>query len=82
VPAPTLSSACTTTRSKTSLTAPPIDDRANEALIAFLADRLSLPKSCIELAGCATSRNKLLRIRDKTAAEIEAPLLSSLTLSA
>jgi uncharacterized protein (TIGR00251 family) len=63
---------------KISLTAPPADGRANEALIAFLAERLSLPKSRIELASGAASRNKLLRIRDKSAAEIEAALLSSL----
>ncbi len=64
---------------KISLIAPSTDGRANEALITLLADRLSLPKSHIELAGGATSRNKLLCIRGKTAAEIEATLLSSLS---
>lgn len=63
---------------KVSLTAPPTDGRANEALIAFLADRLALPRSHIELIAGASSRNKLLRIRARTAAQLQAALLSSL----
>ena len=59
---------------KISLTTPPIEGRANEALIAFLADQLCLPKSRIALIAGATSRSKTLRITGKSAAEVQAAL--------
>jgi hypothetical protein len=59
---------------KISLTTPPIEGRANEALIAFLADQLHLPKSRIALITGTTSRNKTLRITGKSAAEVQAAL--------
>ena len=59
---------------KISLTTPPIEGRANEALIAFLADQLRLPKSRIALITGATSRSKTLRITGKSAAEVQAAL--------
>jgi uncharacterized protein (TIGR00251 family) len=59
---------------KISLTTPPVDGRANEALIAFLADALRLSKSRIALITGQTSRTKLLRITGKSAAEVQAAL--------
>ena len=59
---------------KISLTTPPIEGRANEALIAFLADQLRIPKSRITLLTGTTSRNKTLRITGKSAAEVQAAL--------
>jgi uncharacterized protein (TIGR00251 family) len=59
---------------KISLTTPPIQGRANEALIAFLSDQLRIPKSRIALITGATSRTKLLRITGKSAAEVQAAL--------
>jgi hypothetical protein len=59
---------------KISLTTPPIEGRANEALIAFLADQLHIPKSRIALITGTTSRNKTLRITGKSAAEVQAAL--------
>jgi uncharacterized protein (TIGR00251 family) len=59
---------------KISLTTPPADGRANEALIALLAERLRLPKSRISLLSGATSRTKLIRITGKSAAEVQAAL--------
>jgi uncharacterized protein len=59
---------------KIALTTPPVDGRANEALIAFLADALRLPKSSIVLVTGATSRSKLLRITGRAAAEVQAIL--------
>lgn len=59
---------------KISLTAPPIDGRANEALIAFLAEALRLPKPRITLITGQTSRTKLLRITGKSAADVQAAL--------
>ncbi len=59
---------------KISLTTPPTDGRANEALIAFLADLLHLPKARVTLATGSTSRTKTLRIAGKSAAEVQAAL--------
>jgi uncharacterized protein (TIGR00251 family) len=60
---------------KISLTTPPTDGRANEALISILAERLSIPRSRISLISGATSRSKSLRITGKSAAEVQAALL-------
>jgi uncharacterized protein len=59
---------------KISLTTPPTDGRANEALIAFLAGQLRIPRARITLLTGATSRSKTLRIAGKSAAEVEAAL--------
>ena len=59
---------------KIALTAPPVDGKANEALIAFLAEALRLPRARIAiLAGIAT-RTKTIRITGKSAAEVAAAL--------
>jgi uncharacterized protein (TIGR00251 family) len=59
---------------KISLTTPPVEGRANDALIAFLAEALRLPKARISLVAGATSRSKTLRIEGKNAAEVQAAL--------
>lgn len=59
---------------KISLTAPPVDGRANEALIEFMAERLRIPRARISLVSGATGRLKLLRITGKSAAEVQAAL--------
>jgi uncharacterized protein (TIGR00251 family) len=59
---------------KISLTAPPVYGRANEALIAFLADTLRLPKARIILLTGATNRFKTIRVAGKSAAEVQAAL--------
>ncbi|HEV2575765.1 MAG TPA: DUF167 domain-containing protein [Acidobacteriaceae bacterium] len=63
---------------KISLTTPPRDGRANAALIAFLAERLNIPRASIELISGHTSRTKTLRLTGITAAEAESRLLSEL----
>lgn len=63
---------------KISLTTPPSDGRANQALIAFLAERLNIPRLSIELISGQTSRTKTLRLTGITAPEAEARLLSEL----
>jgi uncharacterized protein len=59
---------------KIALTAPPVDGKANDALIAFLADALRLPRGRIVLVSGLTSRAKILRITGKSAAEVAAAL--------
>jgi uncharacterized protein (TIGR00251 family) len=59
---------------KISLTTPPVDGRANEALIAFVAELLRLPRGRVNLVSGATNRSKVLRITGKSAAEVRAAL--------
>jgi uncharacterized protein (TIGR00251 family) len=47
---------------KISLTAPPLEGRANEACIAFLAEILNVPRSSITIAAGQSSRNKVIRV--------------------
>lgn len=47
---------------KVKLQAQPIEGKANEALIRFLADRLSVPKSAITLTHGQTNKRKLLEV--------------------
>jgi hypothetical protein len=64
---------------KIALSAPPVDGKANEALIAFVADALHLPRTRIALVSGLTSRAKMVRITGKSAAEVAAELLPAET---
>jgi uncharacterized protein (TIGR00251 family) len=44
-------------------TAPPVDDKANAAVIALVADHLGLPRRQVELVAGHRSRDKTLRVR-------------------
>ena len=59
---------------KIALTAPPVDGKANEALIAFLAEALHLPRARIAIVSGLTSRAKQLRITGRNGAEVAATL--------
>ena len=59
---------------KISLTTPPTDGRANDALIAFLAKLLHVSRGQVMLLTGATSRSKTLRVAGKSAAEVQAAL--------
>jgi uncharacterized protein len=61
---------------KLSLTAPPVDGKANEACIRFLADSLRVPRSSVTIAAGETSRNKVIRVQGLTAAQVEERLRS------
>lgn len=52
---------------KLSLTAPPVEGRANDAVVEFFAQLLRLPRSSITIAAGQTSRNKVVRITGITA---------------
>ena len=62
---------------KVSITAPATDGRANDALIAFIAEWLGIPKARVTLISGATNRSKTLRIAGKSAAEVQAALVES-----
>jgi len=47
---------------KIRLAAPPVDGKANAALIDFVAQRLGLPKALVSLKSGQTSRRKVLEV--------------------
>lgn len=59
---------------KIRLAAPPVDGKANEALVAFVAKTLSVPKANVELVSGQTSRAKRLRVAGIAPAAAEAAL--------
>jgi len=56
---------------KLALTAPPVEGRANEACIAFLAELLNVPRSSITIAAGQNSRNKVIRVGRMSAAQVK-----------
>jgi uncharacterized protein len=56
---------------KIRLTAPPVDGAANEALIRFLADTLSVTRSQVHIVSGHTSRDKIVRISGLGKADVE-----------
>jgi uncharacterized protein len=56
---------------KIAVQAPPIEGRANTALIAFLAETFPLPKSAIEIVSGELSRNKVFLLRGVSLAQAE-----------
>jgi len=59
---------------KVSLTAPPLEGRANEACIEFLANLLKVPRSSVTIASGLTGRNKVIRVATLSAEEVKARL--------
>lgn len=51
---------------KIRLSAPPVDGKANEALIKFIAATLHLPKAAVNLKSGQTSRRKVLEVSGTT----------------
>jgi hypothetical protein len=61
-------------RIRVALTAPPIDGAANEALKAFLAKALSVPRRAVVLVQGEKSRDKTVSIQGVTAEHIRRTL--------
>lgn len=47
---------------KIRISSPPIEGRANDALVRFLADKLDIAPSCIEILKGQTSKIKILSV--------------------
>ncbi len=62
---------------KIAVQAPPVEGRANEALIAFLAERFGVPKRAVELMSGELSRSKVFLLRGVNLARVEAELRGS-----
>ncbi|MDK9692117.1 DUF167 domain-containing protein [Azospira sp.] len=56
---------------KIRLAAPPVDGKANGALLAFVADRLGLPKSAVSLKSGQTSRRKVVEVAEPPADAVQ-----------
>ncbi len=55
---------------KVRLTAPPVEDRANDALRRLLAARLNVPVSAVRIVGGEKSRNKRVAVAGVTRAQV------------
>jgi uncharacterized protein (TIGR00251 family) len=62
---------------KIAVHAPPIEGRANSALIAFLAEVFSLPRNAVEVVTGELSRSKVLLLRGVSIERAEALLASA-----
>ncbi len=59
---------------KLALTAPPVDGKANEAVVEFLADFFQIPRSSVTITSGATSRLKTVRITGIAAEQLRQKL--------
>jgi hypothetical protein len=59
---------------KIAVHAPPLEGRANQALIAFLAETFGLPKNVVELVSGELSRSKVIMLRGVTLEQAETKL--------
>lgn len=64
---------------KLRLTAPPVEGRANKAVVAFLAKRLHLPKKAITITSGLQSREKQVRISGCPAQTVRSLLANNKT---
>ena len=55
---------------KVSLTAPPIEGKANEACIEFFANLLKVPRASVTIAAGQSSRHKVIRVSGLTAQQV------------
>lgn len=63
-----------TAQLKIAIQAPPLEGRANEALIAFLAQTFGLPKNAVKLVSGELSRSKVILLEGKSLAHAVAVL--------
>ena len=56
---------------KLALTAPPVEGKANQAVIEFFADLFAIPRSSVTIASGETNRNKVIRISGLSRAALE-----------
>lgn len=56
------------------VTAPPVEGKANQALIVFLSKALGVSKSSLEIVSGVKSRDKTIRIRGVTGQDVQKAL--------
>ncbi|MGI9117610.1 MAG: DUF167 domain-containing protein [Gaiellales bacterium] len=57
--------------------APPVDGKANAALIAFVAETLGVPKGAVAIVRGDTSRSKVIRVEGHDPDAVRAALLAA-----
>jgi uncharacterized protein len=62
---------------KIRLTAPPVDDRANEALTRLLAERLNVPRAAVRIVAGEKSRRKRVVVAGVTSEQVLALLAAA-----
>ena len=62
---------------KVKLRAPALEGRANEALCAYLAERLHLPRRCVTLIRGDKSRQKIVGVEGLTLKEVKSAFPAS-----
>ena len=64
---------------KIAVQAPPLEGRANEALVTFLAETFGIPKRSIELVSGDLSRSKVFLLRGVSAHQVRLRLESQVS---
>jgi uncharacterized protein len=64
---------------KVHLVAPPVEGKANEALIKFMAKVLDIAPSRLEVVAGASGRDKLISVVDMDASEVHKKILEHLS---
>jgi len=64
---------------KVRLTAPPVEGKANEALLEFLSDVLGVPKTKLEVVAGTTGRDKLVSVLDLDAQTVHDRIVQRLS---
>ena len=62
-------------RIRVALMAPPVDDAANKALCAFIAEQMDVPKRDVTLVRGARSRDKTLRLAGLSESDLSKRLI-------
>jgi uncharacterized protein (TIGR00251 family) len=65
---------------KLAITAPPVDGKANQAVVEFFAELFAIPRSSVTIASGETSRNKIVRISGPSRTAVEQRLNEALTV--
>jgi len=64
---------------KVHLVAPPVEGKANEALIKFMAKILDVPPSRVNVVAGASGRDKLISVDDISAAELHKKIVEHIS---
>lgn len=56
---------------KLTLTAPPVEGKANEACVEFQAEFLNVPRASVTIVAGQSSRNKVIRVVGRSTAQVE-----------
>jgi len=65
---------------KVSVSAPPLDGRANVAVVEFFSEVLSVPRSAVQVVAGERSRNKIVRIAGCNGADVQRKLREHFTV--